>query len=338
MQAQAGAPPTPICVTSPPLSLLHRSSRPFIFSSPSPSPHHSVEYIRAKDFRRYFVSRPQLLTEHLPATAAREGRPLEDQATDLLKLLVRRGLLERCARLKTKPAKGKEKLSAWPKQLRPHPEGGVETLAGEPAPEQFFYWTYERPLGVMTYVLGGLVAVLVVGVCLFPLAPYSVKIAIMYLCYALLALIFGTLLVRFLVFLTMWLGAGRHIWIFPNLLRDDLGIVETFAVLLSVDTDEKGKPIPRAPLKHRLATVAGIAVLSYVLWSYDTTRVAVGGMRSMHDQVLQYVEGFGKRTHEAIGDNSGTKVGTAAGAGAGAAGGSVFGQNRPKTGPGAYGP
>lgn len=132
-------------------------------------------------------------------------------------------------------------------------------------------------------------------VCLFPLAPFSVKIATVYFCYALLTIIFSMILVRLLVFLTVWLAAGRHIWIFPNLLRDDLGVIETFSVLISIDKDEKGKPVPRTTLKYRAAVALFLAGAGAALWKYDTSTIAVQSIHSMHDSVLEFIDSGRKR-------------------------------------------
>lgn len=71
-----------------------------------------------------------------------------------MKVMIKRGLLVRGQRTKLRPAKGKDKLSAWPRHLTKV----TGPAAGELSTDDAFYgWTYERPTGVMTYVLGGLV-------------------------------------------------------------------------------------------------------------------------------------------------------------------------------------
>ncbi len=40
----------------------------------------------------------------------------------------------------------------------------------------FYAWTYERPTSVWFYALSALMVVAVIAVCLFPLAPYRVKV------------------------------------------------------------------------------------------------------------------------------------------------------------------
>lgn len=66
-------------------------------------------------------------------------------------------------------------------------------------------------------------AVVVVGACLFPLAPNWVKIGVFYLTAGLLCLILATLALRSALALSSWLLTGRTLWLLPNVLSEVRG-------------------------------------------------------------------------------------------------------------------
>jgi translocation protein SEC62 len=87
--------------------------------------------------------------------------------------------------------------------------------------EEFFYaWQYERETSPWLYFFSGLVVVVVIAACLFPLAPYWLRLTVVYAAMALLTLIFAIIIVRSIIALTTWVVAGRTLWLFPYLLAD----------------------------------------------------------------------------------------------------------------------
>ena len=65
-----------------------------------------------------------------------------------------------------------------------------------------------------------MIAVLVLAACLFPLAPYKVKIVIVYLSMGILMSLLGAILARGLVAAATWMAVGRSFWILPNVLSE----------------------------------------------------------------------------------------------------------------------
>jgi translocation protein SEC62 len=74
--------------------------------------------------------------------------------------------------------------------------------------EYFYLWMEERPMPPWQYALAVLMVVGILVVCLFPLAPYWLRISVVYFFLGLLAFIFALILVRFLIFLTVFAFTG----------------------------------------------------------------------------------------------------------------------------------
>lgn len=84
----------------------------------------------------------------------------------------------------------------------------------------FYAWTYDRPASPYLWLGSVLIAVLVLAACLFPLAPYTLKLVVLYTSMGLLMTLVGALLVRGLVAGVTWMAAGRSFWILPNVLSE----------------------------------------------------------------------------------------------------------------------
>lgn len=71
---------------------------------------------------------------------------------------------------------------------------------------------------------------MVLACCLFPLAPYKLKLVVLYASMGLLIALLGSLLVRGLVAGVTWMAAGRSFWILPNVLSEVSHVHHVFAV------------------------------------------------------------------------------------------------------------
>ncbi len=61
---------------------------------------------------------------------------------------------------------------------------------------------------------------MVVGACLFPLAPYKVKLVVVYLSMGILMTLMGALLLRGAIAGATWMAFGRSFWLLPNVLSE----------------------------------------------------------------------------------------------------------------------
>ena len=86
--------------------------------------------------------------------------------------------------------------------------------------EAFYAWMYDRPASPYLWLWSAMIAVLVLAACLFPLAPYQVKIVVVYLSMGLLVTLMGAILLRGLVAAATWMAVGRSFWILPNVLSE----------------------------------------------------------------------------------------------------------------------
>lgn len=244
-----------------------------------------VEYFRAKDLVAYAREHPQRLSV---ALSSGSGRSPDEAARDVLSGLLRRRLVLACGRKYKKPRPGKKKLVKWPKTLLPAGPGG------EPLPlldeEAFYAWTYDKPAGPLFFLLSGLAAVCVIGVCLFPLAPYNVRIGVMYCLTGLLAALLAALLARYALWLSLWCVTGHSLWLLPNILSDDVPVSEALAPLVTFTRADSW----RVNAPARLAAAAAAAGLAFLLYRHHPeVEDLTAGVHSAHDTIASLLEALG---------------------------------------------
>jgi hypothetical protein len=86
-------------------------------------------------------------------------------------------------------------------------QSGV-VLGAQRGADFFYLWMEDRPMPPWQYAMAVLMVVGILVVCLFPLAPYWLRISVVYFFLGLLAFIFALILVRFLIFLTVFAFTG----------------------------------------------------------------------------------------------------------------------------------
>ena len=65
-----------------------------------------------------------------------------------------------------------------------------------------------------------MIALAVLAACLFPLAPYQIKIVVVYLSMGLLVTLMGAILIRGAIAGVTWMAVGRSFWLLPNVLSE----------------------------------------------------------------------------------------------------------------------
>lgn len=75
--------------------------------------------------------------------------------------------------------------------------------------EAFYCWVEDRPMPPWQIALSIIFAVVVMALCLFPLAPYKLRLAVVYCFLGLLGGIFALILFRFVLFMLVFTVSGQ---------------------------------------------------------------------------------------------------------------------------------
>jgi len=150
----------------------------------------------------------------------------------------------------------------------------------------FYCWRREAPRTLLGSVAPVLLVLAVFAVTLFPLAPYSVKISVVYTATGLLMLIFALSVVRLVLFVLIWVALGRNVWLFPNLYSEEIPITQILKPLIAESLPKKGEEPPS--LGARLAF--GLAFAATAVAVYHTVPEGTGvvsGMGAVNKGVLE---------------------------------------------------
>lgn len=130
----------------------------------------------------------------------------------------------------------------------------------------------------------GLLVLLVFMMTLFPVAPYKVKLGVLYSAMGLLILLFVVSVVRVLIFTAMWVATGRSIWLLPNLYSDDVPVSQILRPFLG-EEERKGD----APsLARRLLVAAGAGAMVLTLYrAAPEGEGVVGNLKGANKSILE---------------------------------------------------
>eukprot|EP00879_Flechtneria_rotunda_P015341 GHRR01016037.1.p1 GENE.GHRR01016037.1~~GHRR01016037.1.p1 ORF type:complete len:328 (+),score=83.91 GHRR01016037.1:452-1435(+) len=242
------------------------------------------DYVRGKDLARHLKDKQDILDELTKPQAA--GRDQSDQISDLVIKLVHEKLLIPADRKFKKPKPGKKKLVKWPRTLKPVPGAAWDE-------ELFYAFSYDKPTGPMFYLLAVVVALCVLAVPLFPLAPYPVRLAVLYALSGLLSVLLGTMLLRYVVWAAVWLVSGAHFWLLPNMMSDDVPITQLFWPLISFTPHSREDKLSSFLVRGGITLLLGAAGYGLYVASPDAATVKAG-VQDAKDSVLAYfVSAFG---------------------------------------------
>ena len=132
--------------------------------------------------------------------------------------------------------------------MEPHPQQ-------EFAPDSFYVWRIEAPTTLWSRLGPALFLFGVMAVTLFPVAPYKLKLGVVYTAMGLLALLFALTVLRLVLFILIWIPTGRSVWLLPNLYAEDIPITHILSPL--IQETPKTKPVAKRLEASSGAAAAG---------------------------------------------------------------------------------
>ena len=242
-----------------------------------------VSFFRAKDFYRSLRGDPDFVEKECTIG----GKSMDDKIEYLGNVLLHCGLIQRCQRIYKEPRKGRTKRVKYPHYLEKTKNQSFAYPTNDD--DSFYAWTYDQPMSWAFLITSWAVAILVMLMCLFPLAPIWFKKIILYLCVAILTLFTVIIMVRAVVFAAVWLVSGRHFWILPNIASDEIPINEVFSPMwMFDDLDASGNVVGKIGLVQR---ILGTGVLSGTV--YGVYKIAPEKTQALkivgraHDAILE---------------------------------------------------
>lgn len=207
------------------------------------------EYVRGDDLLKSFKDNLAFICQEIKNIT---GEDINPSSIDALQKVYEE-FNSRSMMLKARKFKNDGKIK-YPKRLEPyeHEEGGCcddvncsenesEDEPDEPEvpasemrkfDEKMFYALDIHRSKGSVYMWLAIVVVGVLMYCLFPVWPVEVKIAVWWICYILLNLMVGVIVIRLIVYGFMYVF-GLDFWVFPNLFDEKLGVLDSFKPFVS---------------------------------------------------------------------------------------------------------
>lgn len=212
-----------------------------------------VNIFRGKDFSEFLTSESNFhnLTrrcgEAVKSVGVDDAKSLSpEQVKKLGDALISGGFVARAVAkvLKVAPKEGDNPDSpdakAAPAKRKKWPEKIIRLAPDEQEfdPNSFYIILYEGSK-TMQHFFSGLAIVLVLVACMFPAWPVWAKIAVWYVVFWMSSAMVVLLVVRAVLYVCLW-TVGVEFWLFPNLLDEYAGVIDSFKPLYSIEKRRDG--------------------------------------------------------------------------------------------------
>lgn len=140
--------------------------------------------------------------------------------------------------------------------------------------KEFYIWAYEGDESTRKMLLGGIIG-LVIFFCLMPAWPRFMKVGVWYMSVTFLLLLIVFIVLRLLIWVTVWILTGWNLTIFPYIFIDNIPISEAFMPWSTVGNefsrgslyaDEEGSTMRY----YRIATLVCLAGIGYWIYTQPT--------------------------------------------------------------------
>jgi translocation protein SEC62 len=182
-----------------------------------------VYYFRADKFHELVLKHKDEVLKLLDKSVTLDKLESVDDAQQIGDIMINNGLLRCFDRVKDDIQKFK-----YPKKLA--------EIKSSMHPKGFYAFQIYKSQTKMT-VLAIVMAISIIAIILFPLWPYSVKLAIFNVMFYFSAGMLSMIAFRLILWIFLF-PLGIDVWIFPNLFDDDAGLADSFMPVLLLNRRE----------------------------------------------------------------------------------------------------
>lgn len=193
-----------------------------------------VTYFRGKDFSFTMELRRKhpIYLRNFGAMLDRKLEIITPEITkEVMEILLKQRILSKS---KSAPLAANTKPKKWPDRIVRTHDIAFDTDLEE---DEYYIFNYEEPNPYQGLMVAGVIVIPLLLI-MFPVWPLWIKISIWYACVFFLVFLFGFLLVRFVIFLLIWVG-GWEFWVLPNIFDDTIPWFDAWKPLFSFDRTEE---------------------------------------------------------------------------------------------------
>jgi len=249
-----------------------------------------VNIFRGKDFVDFVTNNAQLVARKCPEALQSVGWTSKDDAITPEQIkalgdgLITHGFVARSIAkvLKVAPQEDNQetqvKKKKWPEKIaRVSPEDQTFEASGS------FYIVLYEGSKTLQHVFSAIAIGLVLLLCMFPAWPAWAKIAVWYVVFWLSTAMVGILVVRAVLYVCLW-TVGIDFWLFPNILDEYAGIIDSFKPLYSLERRKDGY----AMTAIRLVAMVVIGLATYEFAQHNSWEDIKNFARNSINDILEW--------------------------------------------------